>query len=69
MRRALDLLAPILFVALLLGVWELTVRALKVPSYLLPAPRAIFSVFQAEAARTGALAARAARISLGAGKR
>jgi NitT/TauT family transport system permease protein len=41
MRRAAGILAPILFVALLLAVWELAVRALKVPSYLLPPPSQI----------------------------
>ena len=32
------LTAPILFVALLLAVWQIAVRALHVPAYLLPAP-------------------------------
>ena len=41
MRRALDLLAPLLFVTLLLGAWELAVRALNTPPYLLPAPSAV----------------------------
>jgi NitT/TauT family transport system permease protein len=41
MRRALDFLAPIAFVALLLTGWEIAVRALKVPPYLMPAPSAI----------------------------
>lgn len=35
------LLAPVLFVALLLAAWELACRALHVPVYLLPAPSAI----------------------------
>ena len=43
MKRALDLLAPTLFIALLLGGWELAVRALKVPPYILPGPSLIWS--------------------------
>jgi NitT/TauT family transport system permease protein len=35
------LLAPVLFVALLLAAWELACRAFAVPVYLLPAPSAI----------------------------
>ncbi|MEI9890631.1 MAG: ABC transporter permease [Caulobacteraceae bacterium] len=38
MRRTLDLLAPILFVVLLLAVWQIVVRLLHTPIYLLPAP-------------------------------
>jgi NitT/TauT family transport system permease protein len=38
MKRAVDLLAPILFTALLLAVWEGAVRTLKTPAYLLPPP-------------------------------
>jgi NitT/TauT family transport system permease protein len=41
MRRCLDLLAPVLFVALLLAIWEIAVRALHTPAYLLPAPSAV----------------------------
>jgi len=43
MKRALDLLAPVLFVAVLLLAWEVAVRALKVPTYLLPAPSQVFA--------------------------
>jgi NitT/TauT family transport system permease protein len=49
MRRALDVLAPVLFVALLLAVWEIAVRVLKVPPYLLPAPSAVFTALLANA--------------------
>ncbi len=38
MRRALDLMAPLLFVILLLAIWQAAVRALHTPAYLLPAP-------------------------------
>jgi NitT/TauT family transport system permease protein len=41
MRRLVNILAPLLFVALLLGAWEGAVRALHTPAYLLPAPSAI----------------------------
>lgn len=41
MRRLTGFLAPLAFVALLLLGWELAVRALKVPTYLLPAPSEI----------------------------
>lgn len=41
MRRALDIAAPIIFVALLLAGWEIACRVLAVPSYLLPTPSAI----------------------------
>ena len=41
MTRALSILAPILLIALILGAWELTCRALNVPAYFLPTPSAI----------------------------
>jgi NitT/TauT family transport system permease protein len=41
MRRAVDIAAPVVFVALLLGGWEIACRVLAVPSYLLPTPSAI----------------------------
>ena len=41
MRRALDHLAPVLFGALLLAVWEMAVRLLHTPAYLMPAPSAV----------------------------
>ena len=37
----IDLLRPILFIAGLLVVWEVLVRGLGIPSYVLPAPSAI----------------------------
>jgi NitT/TauT family transport system permease protein len=43
MRRWLDMLAPVLFVALLLAGWEAMVRAFKVAPYLLPAPSQVFA--------------------------
>jgi NitT/TauT family transport system permease protein len=49
MRRALDVLAPVLLVALLLAGWEIAVRALKVPPYLLPAPSQVFAALLANA--------------------
>ena len=49
MKRALDLLAPLLFVALLLAAWEISVRALKVPPYLLPAPSQVLASLVANA--------------------
>ena len=49
MRRVLDLLAPVLFTALLLAVWEGAVRALNVPPYLLPAPSAVIAAMAANA--------------------
>jgi NitT/TauT family transport system permease protein len=50
MRRALDLAAPLLLTALLLAVWEMAVRALKVPPYLLPAPSQVFAALVGNAA-------------------
>ena len=41
MKRAIDLFAPWLLVATLIGVWELACRWLEVPSYFLPPPSAI----------------------------
>lgn len=41
MRRLLAVVAPLVLIALLLGVWELACRALAVPAYFLPAPSAI----------------------------
>ena len=37
----MKIIAPVLFIALLLGAWELAVRALYVPAYFLPGPVAI----------------------------
>ena len=50
MRRALDLMAPLLFVAVLLAGWEIAVRAFKVPPYLLPAPSQVFAALIANIA-------------------
>ena len=41
MRRLFDLAAPLLLVALLLGLWEAACRGLAVPAYLLPTPSTI----------------------------
>jgi len=40
-NRAVRILAPILLVGLLLGVWEAACRALAVPAYFLPPPSAV----------------------------
>ena len=45
MKRALSVLAPLVLLALLLGVWELACRMLAVPAYLLPPPSAIAQAF------------------------
>jgi NitT/TauT family transport system permease protein len=66
MSRALGLLAPLLFVALLLGVWELAVRALKVPSYLLPAPSEILLALATNAPVLAASAWNTLKMALGA---
>jgi NitT/TauT family transport system permease protein len=41
MKRTLDILTPIVFVACLLLVWEVAVRLLNVPPYILPPPTAM----------------------------
>jgi NitT/TauT family transport system permease protein len=41
MRRSVAIVAPTLFVALLLAAWEIACRALAVPPYFLPTPSAI----------------------------
>jgi NitT/TauT family transport system permease protein len=41
MKRALQVVAPALFIALLLGVWEAACRLLAVPTYFLPTPSEI----------------------------
>ena len=41
MNRWIAVLAPTLFIALLLGVWEAACRLLAVPTYFLPTPSAI----------------------------
>lgn len=49
MKRTLDVLAPVVFVALLLAAWQIAVRTLKVPPYLLPAPSQVFAALLANA--------------------
>ena len=49
MTRALNLIAPVVLVALLLGAWELACRRLQVPSYLLPSPSGVAAAFAANA--------------------
>ncbi len=49
MSRALNLLAPIALVALLLAAWEAACRLLHVPPYLLPPPSAIVAAGVANA--------------------
>lgn len=66
MSRALGVLAPLVFVALLLGVWELAVRALKVPPYLLPAPSQILLALAANAPVLAASAWNTLKMALGA---
>jgi NitT/TauT family transport system permease protein len=66
MKRAAGLLAPLLFIALLLGVWELAARALKVPSYLLPAPSEILTALAANAPALAASAWNTLKMALGA---
>ena len=41
MKRAPDLVTPVVFVAFLLIVWEIAVRGLNVPPYILPTPSAM----------------------------
>ena len=50
MKRALDVLAPVLFVILLLAAWELIVRVLQVPPYILPGPSLILAALADNAA-------------------
>ena len=66
MSRALGLLAPVLFVALLLGVWELVVRTLHVPTYLLPAPSEILQALAANAHPLAVSAWNTLKMALGA---
>lgn len=41
MKRSLDVVTPVVFIAALLIVWEIAVRMLKVPPYILPTPSAM----------------------------
>jgi len=47
-RRLADIAAPVVFVALLLGGWEIACRALEIPVYRLPPPSAIGTALTAE---------------------
>jgi NitT/TauT family transport system permease protein len=49
MRRFVEVLAPVLLIALLLGAWELACRAWAVPSYFLAPPSAIGAALVADA--------------------
>lgn len=49
MSRALNILAPLALVALLLGAWEAACRILEVPAYFLPAPSAVALALVADA--------------------
>jgi NitT/TauT family transport system permease protein len=49
MRRALDILAPLVLIAVLLGAWEAACRILEVPAYFLPAPSAVGEAIVADA--------------------
>jgi NitT/TauT family transport system permease protein len=66
MKRAAGLLAPLVFVALLLAIWELAVRALKVPPYLLPPPSAILAALFTNAPALAASAWNTLKMALGA---
>ncbi len=48
MRRALEFLAPAATILLLLGVWEVACRAMRVPVYLLPGPSQIIRAAAAD---------------------
>lgn len=49
MRRAMDILAPLILIAVLLGAWEAACRILEVPAYFLPAPSAVGAAIIADA--------------------
>lgn len=49
MRRVVDLLAPVLLLALLFGAWEAACRILAVPSYFLPPPSEVAAAAVADA--------------------
>lgn len=49
MRRLIDLLAPVLLLALLVGAWEAACRMLAVPSYFLPPPSEVAIAMVADA--------------------
>jgi NitT/TauT family transport system permease protein len=66
MSRALGFLAPLVFVAGLLAVWELAVRTLNIPPYLLPAPSEILLALAANAPQLAASAWNTLKMALGA---
>lgn len=66
MKRAAGLLAPLVFMAVLLGVWELAVRTLKVPTFLLPAPSEVLTALAANAQALAASAWNTLKMALGA---
>ena len=47
MRRILDILAPLVLAAVLLGAWEAACRALSVPTYFLPKPSEVWAAILA----------------------
>ncbi|MGZ3273713.1 MAG: ABC transporter permease [Caulobacteraceae bacterium] len=61
-----DLLAPLVFVTLLLLAWELAVRVLKVPPYLLPAPSQILAALATNAPALAASAWNTLKMAFGA---
>ena len=66
MSRAAGMLAPLLLVAVLLIVWELAVRAMKVPTYLLPAPSEILTALVTNVPALAASAWNTLKMALGA---
>lgn len=48
MSRALNILAPLALIALLLGGWEIACRAMQVPAYFMPSPSAIGAALAAD---------------------
>ena len=66
MRRATGVLAPLVFVAVLLLAWEAAVRALQVPPYLLPAPSQIILALATNAPTLAASAWNTLQMALGA---
>ena len=66
MKRWIDIAAPLAFVAVLLVVWELVVRVLKVPTYLLPAPSEILTALATNAPALAVSAWNTLKMALGA---
>ncbi|MCX5513054.1 ABC transporter permease [Kaistia algarum] len=46
-------LGPLLFAAILIGLWKLAVMAFSVPPYIMPPPEAALSAFEANAGKIG----------------